>query len=554
MLVDSGQTGYAVLETLRQEGISRIDYMVSTHYDSDHIGGIDRIIAGEDWEYGTADDIEVGLAIDRGNDSMGSSGYIDDYLNALDASGTSRHAPGIGETIDLGDGTEALCVCRDGYVLGREERSWDLSGNGRSVGYLINFGTFDFLVCGDLTYDTETLLAPGLYDKEIDVLHLNHHGSYSSTGWEFVEAVWPENAVVSVGSSNSYGHPHQEVLDNLNWIDGPNGDPWFQNTYMTERGSGNNTADNLKVVHGNIDIITDGSEYTLAGDTYPTDELDSDGDGMPDIWETHVGLNKDSSPDAGEDRDRDGLTEAGEWEWWTNPFSDDTEGDGMPDGWEVDHGLDPWVNDARRDGDGDGLKNSYEYEIGTNPTSKDSDGDGMPDNWEDRWGTDPREIDSSDDHDNDELDNRGECDHDTDPFNSDTDGDGMPDGWEVCYGLDPLSPDDAAGDADQDSVTNLDEYLNGTEPCRPVPTKDDDDDTGDNDDDDDTGDDDDAADDDDTDDDEPGDDDAPSNTTGNEGTTSGSGTSLRTYIIIGIIVLISLGFLFLFIKGGKNEE
>ena len=54
----------------------------------------------------------------------------------------------------------------------------------------------------------------------------------------------------------------------------------------------------------------------------------------------------------------------------------------------------------------------------------------------------------------------------TDPFDSDTDNDGMPDGWEVQYGLNPLV-NDAAGDNDGDGVSNLDEYLNGTNPNAP---------------------------------------------------------------------------------------
>ena len=48
--------------------------------------------------------------------------------------------------------------------------------------------------------------------------------------------------------------------------------------------------------------------------------------------------------------------------------------------------------------------------------------------------------------------------------NSDSDGDGLPNIWEREYGLDPLDPDDAAGDPDNDNVTNLEEYLAGTEP------------------------------------------------------------------------------------------
>ena len=124
---------------------------------------------------------------------------------------------------------------------------------------------------------------------------------------------------------------------------------------------------------------------------------DSDGDGLPDIYELFLG---------------------------TDPFNPDTDGDGLPDGYEVfTLGTDPLkvdtddngISDADEDFDNDGLTNYEEYLYGTDPWNPDTDGDGLTD-WDEIF------I------------------YFTDPLNPDTDGDGVWDGDELVLGLDPLNP------------------------------------------------------------------------------------------------------------------
>jgi hypothetical protein len=210
--------------------------------------------------------------------------------------------------------------------------------------------------------------------------------------------------------------------------------------------TGNNGADG----DPDDDGLTNQEEYHGGpGGTDPKNP-DSDNDGLPDGWEVRYDLDpNDPYGDNGPygDPDHDGLTNQQEYEHHTDPKNPDTDGDGLPDGWEVKYNLDPndptGENGANGDPDDDGLTNKEEYDNGTNPRKPDTDGDGLPDGDEvHTWHTDP--------------------------INWDTDGDGLPDGWETqCGKLNPTDPSDADRDADNDGLTNRQEYLLGADPCNP---------------------------------------------------------------------------------------
>ncbi len=209
---------------------------------------------------------------------------------------------------------------------------------------------------------------------------------------------------------------------------------------------------------------TDGDGLADDGDQFPLNvnyQFDDDADGLPNAFEDlHPFLSSYNAWDANEDFDNDGLTNLEEFLAQTqldHPDSDldgtfdgedvlpldsqyqlDTDGDALPDTWEMENGLNYDVYDAHEDLDGDYLSNLHEYSAGTDASNPDTDADGVLD------GMDRYPLDSA--------------------YTRDNDRDGMPMEWETQYGLNDLDTYDALDDLDGDGTTNLQEFIDGTDP------------------------------------------------------------------------------------------
>jgi len=216
---------------------------------------------------------------------------------------------------------------------------------------------------------------------------------------------------------------------------------------------------------------------------------DSDADDIDDGWERRYfsSLARNGTADNDSEGGPDGLTDSEEYAVGSNPQKADTDGDGLTDGEEVKtYGTSPVKADTDRDGlsdyaevhtyhtsprnpdhDGDGLRDGEEVHMyGSDPDDTDSDDDTMPDGWEVKHGLNPTNpADAAGDADDDWLSNADEHDLGTDPNDFDTDDDLLPDGVEADVpGWDPLTPDDPQGDLDGDGLSNLDEIIYN---CRP---------------------------------------------------------------------------------------
>ncbi len=203
VLVDAGPNTGAVLRQLPKVmrfGDRTIDAVIETHPDADHMGGFVDVLAR----------YKVGAFITPGITSKTNT-----LVAALNKSVDAEHAlifvARAGMVIDLGGGARLDILYPDIDVSGWGERTNDGSIVARVV-----YGETEVLLTADAAFATEDhLLAVASSSLSADILKVGHHGSKTSTGAEFIQAVHPQVALVSVGAKNTYGHPTQETLGRL---------------------------------------------------------------------------------------------------------------------------------------------------------------------------------------------------------------------------------------------------------------------------------------------------------------------------------------------------
>ena len=129
-------------------------------------------------------------------------------LKYAELQGTPIVVPQEGDTLQLGGATITILHCWPEAV--QQSRT-----NDSSIVLRIDYGDTSFLFTGDAEDWSEYMMIDAGVNLKADVLKVSHHGSSTASTEEFLRAIQPEYAVISVGKSNEYGHPHKNVLDRL---------------------------------------------------------------------------------------------------------------------------------------------------------------------------------------------------------------------------------------------------------------------------------------------------------------------------------------------------
>ena len=187
-------------------GLTRLDYHIASHYDDDHIGCTDHVLAR--WP------VEI-ASYDRGTLETPATQTYSRYAAAV---ASTRYTLTIGSVIVLDDTSSAPVKL---WVVTHDAGGRDVSSeNDRSVVLVVRFGAFDAELGGDLPgfavsdhLDLET--AVGRDIGQVELYKVHQHGSASSSNSTFLGTIRPRVAVLSMGSPNAFGHPAQAALDRL---------------------------------------------------------------------------------------------------------------------------------------------------------------------------------------------------------------------------------------------------------------------------------------------------------------------------------------------------
>ncbi len=201
-----------------------IDLVILTHPDADHVTGLVEVLEYYNIGHILFSGLEKGTIVYK---------KWQELIKEKDISLTLAQA---GQKIVLQEGIVLEILWPEQDLIGSYSKP---TNNVSVVGRLI-YGDTEILLTGDIEKKVENYLVNQDYDLESDILKLAHHGSKTSTSYNFLKAVNPEIAIISVGENNRYKHPSKEVLERIKDL----------LVYRTDK-------------HGDIKILTNGIDFDI---------------------------------------------------------------------------------------------------------------------------------------------------------------------------------------------------------------------------------------------------------------------------------------------------
>jgi len=187
-----------ILPFMRAKGYRRVDTIIVTHPDLDHFGGLRAVV----------ESVEVGEVLSGGLRSESRSYQA--WREAVDRQGIPYRAVVRGDTLAALGGVRGLFLHPDPLFLTGSVKP---NTNEVSVVLRLSLGEFSMLLTGDIEEKGEAATVRRPSSLKSTVLKSPHHGSKSSSGSAFLNAVDPEAVAVSAGRFNNFGHPSPEVIE-----------------------------------------------------------------------------------------------------------------------------------------------------------------------------------------------------------------------------------------------------------------------------------------------------------------------------------------------------
>ncbi len=205
ILIDAGDRACAdsIAEALETYGVEDIDLLIATHPHADHIGGMAAVI--EAFDIGA-------IYMPKTSASMTpTTATYETLLETIADQGLKVKTGKAGVTAYDENGVTLEFLAPNSGDYGNL--------NNYSIVAKLTYGKTSFLFLGDAEQQSLNEILRAGYDLRCDVLKLGHHGSSNAISQELLEACRPDWGIISCGTGNSYGHPHQEALALLQAFD-----------------------------------------------------------------------------------------------------------------------------------------------------------------------------------------------------------------------------------------------------------------------------------------------------------------------------------------------